>query len=212
LTITLTVSVSAEEAAGILHSSGGVLVNKNSVTAISALFPGDVVETLANSHANIVLDGSSIEIDSDGVVEFHRDEIVLEHGGVFVGTSRRFRVRSGCVLVTPVSDERTIFKVANTDGKVNVFAEKKDVNIDSRAKAARANQSASSSRATVREGEQKSREEKCGGGDLKSSPVGLPGSILNSPYILGPAGGLGLAATICILKCFDDDPISPAKP
>ncbi len=71
------------------------------------------------------------------------------------------------MTVTPVNDaEWTHYDVVDMDGKVTVSALKNDVYIDARSKnPQQAKQSAHSSRITVREGEQKSREEKCGGAD-----------------------------------------------
>lgn len=210
LTFLLPVSLTAEDAAGVLHSNGGVLVNNNSVQPVWSLFPGDVIETLSGSPATIQLNGSSVEISPESVVEFRREELVLEHGGVFVGTSLAFRVRSGCVLVTPVNTSRTIYEVSNTDGKVTVFAQQRDVNVDSRGRNSQLSKTDSSNRATVREGERKSREEKCGAAELQPSATASP-SLMNSPYVLGSAAAVVAGVTIWVLKC-SDDPLSPSTP
>ena len=119
----------------------------------------------------------------------------------------------GCVTVTPVNlTEWTHYDVTDLDGKISVSALKNDVNIDSRSgNPKQAKQSAHSTRVTVREGEQKSREEKCGAADVKT-PERLAGrgAIMNSPWAKG-AGLVGIGMT-CLLICRGDDPISPTYP
>jgi len=211
---TLPASLAADEnAAAILHGNGGVLLNGSPAPATAALFPRDAVETQPKAVARIELTGSSIDIDAETVVEYESDEIVLDHGHVSVNTSRAFKVRAGCVTVTPVNQTWTRYDVTDTDGKVIVAALKNDVNIDSRsANTERARQSPNSGRVLVREGEQKSREEKCGAAILKSSPAAAHGGFLNSPYGIGTAAGVGAGITLCILLCKNDDPISPSIP
>jgi hypothetical protein len=64
----------------------------------------------------------------------------------------------------------------------------------------------------VREGEQKSREEKCAAADVKSA-IAAKGAILNSPWVQWPAIGAIAGGTACLLfVCVNDDPISPSKP
>ena len=102
------------------------------------------------------------------MVQFEGNELVLDHGSLSVNTSRGLRVRVGCLTVTPVNDAQwTHYDVVDCDGKVTVSALKNDVYIDARSSnPQQARQSSRSSRVTVREGEQKSREEKCGGAYL----------------------------------------------
>jgi hypothetical protein len=212
LTVLLPVSLAADDVAATLHSNGGVLVNKNSVPPSWTLFPGDLIETQSGFPARIQIDGSIVDIGPESVIEFRPDEVVLEHGSVFVSTARAFKVRSGCVVVIPVIREWTEYDVRNTDGKVTVSARKKDVNINSEGKhAIRTTRPDSSQRVTVREGTEQSREEKCGGGYLKSSPPATDG-IMNSPYAVGAAGAGVLGGTLCIVLCFDDEPLSRSCP
>ena len=105
--------------------------------------------------------------------QFEGTELVLDHGSLSVNTSRGLRVRVGCLIVTPVNNaEWTHYDVADVDGKVTVSALKNDVNIDVRSRTPQqAKQAAHSNQVTVREGEQKSREEKCGAADMKRRPA-----------------------------------------
>jgi len=63
----------------------------------------------------------------------------------------------------------------------------------------------------VRESEQKSREEKCGGAAPQPNHQAADGAIMNSPYVKWPTlGAIGVLA--CLGLCHDDDPVSPSKP
>lgn len=212
MTILLPVSLAADDAAAILQSNGGVLVNKNSVRPAWTLFPGDLIETQPGFSARIQLDGSTVDIGPETIIEFERGEAVLDHGSVFVDSSREFRVRSGCVVVIPAIAEWTQYDVSNTNGKVTVLARKRDVNVTSQAKnVTRLSQSESSRRVTVREGEQQSRDEKCGAADAKSSP-GASVAVMNSPYAVSTGFALVGTGAFCILVCFNDDPLSRSCP
>jgi len=201
-----------DNGAAILQSNGGVLLNGSPAPASAALFPRDTVETQPTAVARIELTGSAVDITPETLFEFEGDEIVLEHGRVSVNTSRAFKVRVGCLTVTPVNQTWTRYDVTDVDGKVSVAALKSDVNIDSRsANPQQAKRSALAGRVSVREGEQKSREEKCGAANLKSASVAAQNGILNSPYTVGAALGLAGGLT-CWALCHGDDPISPSNP
>jgi hypothetical protein len=207
----LPVSLLAQDtAAAMLRSNGiGVILNKNPAPATIALFPNDLVETQKNAAARIEVSGSTADINVDTMVQFEGNELVLDHGSLSVNTSRGLRVRVGCVTVTPVNDMTwTQYDVVDVDGRVSVSALKSDVYIDVRAKNLRqAKQSAQSNRVTVREGERKSREEKCGAD--APQPSGAP--ILNSPWTVGLAA-VAVGVVACAGLCHNDEPMSPAKP
>ena len=212
----LPLSLLADDTAGaMLRSDGvGIFVNKNSAPASIALFPHDLVETQKNASARLEAAGSSADINPETMVTFEGDELVLDHGSVSVNTSRGLKVRVGCVTVTPVNDvEWTRYEVADVDGKVEVSAFKKDVYIDAHSKnPEQVKQSARSSRTIVREGEQKSRTEKCGAADIKeaTSLSGI-GAVMNSPYMIWTATGVIVGGT-CWALCRGGAPLSPEVP
>lgn len=215
--VILPVSLLAQDtAAAILRNNGiGVQVNRNPAPASSALFSGDYIETQKNSVARIEASGSTADLNSETMLQFEGNELVLEHGSLSVNTSRAMRVKIGCLTVTPVNPEEwTHYDVVDLDGKVTVSALKSDVYIEARSKTPKdAKQSAHSDRVIVREGEQKSREEKCGAAYLNNpSAIAGSGAIMNSPWAIG-AGIAGVGAALCFgLLCHDDDPASPTKP
>ena len=212
--VILPVSLLAQDTtAAILRSNGiGVQVNRNPAPASSALFSGDEIETQKNAAARIDASGSAADLNSETMVRFEVNELVLEHGSLSVNTSRGLRVKVGCLTVTPVNDaEWTHYDVVDLDGKVRVSALKNDVYINSSSNNPKpAKQSGHSDRVLVHEGEQKSREEKCGAAYLKS-PIAGSGAIMNSPWVIGAAAA-GVVTVACLGLCHQDDPISPTKP
>ena len=213
----LPVSFQAQDkdtAVAILHSDGiGVLVNKSPAPASIALFSDDLIETEKAVVARIDISGSAADINAETVVQFEGNELVLDHGSLSVNTSRGMTVRVGCLTIAPANNaEWTHYDVADLNGKVNVSALKNDVNIEERAGSLRqAKQSGHSNRITVREGEQKSREEKCGAADIKQPGSPLTGAIMNSPWTQG-AGIVAVGVLTCWALCRSDDPISPTSP
>lgn len=215
--VILPVSLLAQDtAAAILRSNGiGVQVNKYPAPASNALFSGDSIETQKNAVARIEANGSTADLSSETMVQFEGNELVLEHGSLSVNTSRGLRVKVGCLTVTPVNNvEWTHYDVVDVDGKVTISALKSDVYIDATSNNPKqAKQSGHSDRIIVREGEQKSREEKCGAAYLKT-PAAIAGSgaFMNSPCAIG-AGVAGIGAALCFgLFCQNDDTVSPTKP
>ncbi len=215
--VILPVSLIAQDtAAAMLRSNGvGVLVNRNSAPDSVALFSDDLIETQKNAAARIEASGSSADLNAETMVQFENNELVLDHGSLSVSTSRGMRVRVGCVTVTPANaDQWTHYDVVDLDGKITVSALKNDVNIDARSKNPQSIKDAGhSNRVTVREGEQKSREEKCGGADIRQPSGGLPaiGAALNSPYAIG--GGIAVVGVVtCWALCRSGNPISPTGP
>jgi len=200
--------------AAMLHTSTrGVLLNKNAAPASTALFANDLIETPKNVAALISAPGSSVQVNSETMVQFQADELVLDHGSLSIFTVRGLRVRIGCVTVTPVnSSVETLYEVTDLDGKVTVHASKSDVYVDGRSKDLRdVKKSSKSEREIVHEGEQKSREERCAVAPVKGQSTPGIGPILNSPFAKIAATGVVLGLT-CWALCTTDNPASPAKP
>jgi hypothetical protein len=210
------VSLYAQETAGaMLRGDGvGVFVNDKAAPASTALFRDDVVRTEKNAAARIEGTGSSADIGPETIVEYEGDELVLDHGSLSVNTTRGMKVRVGCLTITPVDDANwTHYDVVDVNGKVTVSALKIDVYIDEHTKRTQGPKpTQSKSRDRVREGEQKSREDKCGGGYLNpaDSPAG-EGAILNSPWAIGAGTGAIIALT-CWALCRGSNPVSPTDP
>jgi hypothetical protein len=214
LIASLPVSLLADETtAAMLRSTGGVQVNKNPAPSSTALLMDDLIETQQQSIARIEITGSVADINPETVVKFEGDELVLEHGSLSVNTSRLLRVRVGCLEVTPVNADWTHYEVADLNGRVTVSALKSDVNIDEHSHRDQdVSHPGQSNRVTVREGERKSREEKCAAALIhESAAPAAKGAILNSPYVKWPAV-VGIGVLTCWALCRNSNPLSPSNP
>jgi len=215
MSVVLPVSAFPDSPGGAILRSGGqgVLVNGNSVPASAAIFDNDLIQTEKASPARIEMTGSSATIDSETVLQFQVEELALDHGSLSVYTSVGLRVRVGCVTITPVNPSgETLYEVIDRDGKVTVHASRSDVYIDATEKQSKDVRSPSRSKRDIaRQGEQKSREEKCAGAVMKAQQIPALGAVLNGPWAVGIGAGTAAVLT-CWSLCRDDDPISPWKP
>lgn len=199
-------SASPQTGGAILHTQGGVWVNGYEAADSSAVFPGDLLETKPGASATLNLDGSSVLIQPESVGKLETNLLQLDHGAVFVGTSKEFRVRVNCLTVVPVLNEWTQYEVNNVNGNVQVAARKDDVNVergtDRRKTSAPETETFHGS--IVHETEQKSFDLSaiCG---APAQPA-APSSIINPKWIAAGAGGVGLI--VCLLVCRG----SPSKP
>jgi hypothetical protein len=211
----LPVSLPADDTGtAILHSTGSVLLNTNPAPPTSALLSDDLIETRKDAVARIESTGSFADIHPETMVQFEGNELVLDHGSLSVNTSRGVRVRVGCITITPVHTEWTHYDVTDVDGKVSVSALKDDVYLEARSSRVQEakQQSAHLDRVIVREGEQKTRDERCGAASVREPAASTGrGAILNSPYVMGSAAGVIVGAA-CWALCRGDEPISPAHP
>ena len=201
-----------ESTMAILHGTPGVLLNGNPAPPSSALFPDDVVQTQARAEATINAAGSTVTVNPETVVQFEGGELHLDHGTLQMSTSTQLRVRVGCLTVVPVNAVWTQYDVTDVNGKVTVAARTSDVNIETRgSKVTQGQKGSRAQEVTVREGEQKTREENCAVAPQAPAYVAAKGAILNSPWVKWPAlGAIGIAT--CWALCRGDDPISPSDP
>jgi hypothetical protein len=208
--VILPASLSAQDTnRGLVYSDGGTWLNEVQAPAVAAIFPDSLVQTQAGHVARIEVEGSSILVEPDTMVQFQGHELVLDHGSLQVNTATGVEVIVGCVEISPMKEERTQFEVTDAAGKIHVTASKKDVKIHAHEEVFRkAKEGASDT--VVHEGGQATRSERCGPGP-DSSRGATPGPILDSPWAVG--AGLVVAGTlICLGLCHSSAPISPDKP
>jgi len=211
---TPSVSLFAQDnASAILRPSGNVFLNEHPAPNSSALYPDDLIETKKGAAARIEANGSAADLNPETMLQFEGYELVLDHGSLSVNTSRGLRVRIGCVTVAPVNTaEWTHYEVADVDGKITVSASKSDVYIEERSgNLEQAKKRTQSERTIVREGEQKSRTEKCGAADLPKDRLAGQGAGLNSPWARG-AAAVAVGGLTCWAICRSDNPLSPSSP
>lgn len=194
----------------ILHAQGGVWVNGYEARDSTAVFPGDLLETKPGSSANLSLDGATVLIQPESVAKLQVNLLELDHGSVFVGTSKGFRVKVNCITVVPVLNEWTQYEVTNVNGSLQVAARKNDVNVEPEIDHKKPlPETTASNGASVHEGEQKSFDLSaiCG---APPRPVGASTSV-SPKWIVAGAAGAGLL--VCVLVCRGPKtPISSSSP
>lgn len=204
---------------GAMFYGNDVLRNGAEMANASAIFSGDLLETRADSVANLKALGTNVIILPTSLVEFQGQSLSVEHGSVSVATSHGISVRAGCMMIVPATSAWTQFEVTDVNGTVQVAAKKNDVRLKTVADSGSAKElSASLSSSNLREGEQTSRDDSAGCKSDKrkrdagggATPAGSGGVLISNnakDIALGTIGGVGV---YLLLK--SDDPPSPWKP
>ena len=191
-----------------LYARGETMLNGSSVPRSSALFSGDLVETRADSVANISATGSTVLVLNDSLIQYEGNTVKLEHGGVTVSTSKSLATRVGTVNVSPAAGVLTEFEVRDVDGTVRIAARKGDLSI-----------SDDSGTTLLAQGQETTRDEPQSEKDRKKKKRGVvpgavpsgAGGVLDSPWAIGIGGGAIIGATTWVLV-ESDNPASPVKP
>ncbi|MGB7071314.1 MAG: hypothetical protein WBD68_01820 [Candidatus Sulfotelmatobacter sp.] len=207
--------LAADQPSAMLYSHGTALLNGDSIPRSSAIFSGDLVQTTADSVANINATGSTVLVLNDSLVQYEGSTVKLEHGGVTISTSKLLATRAGAVTVSPAAGVWTEFEVRDVDGRVQIASLKGNLTI-----------SDDTGTTTLAQGQQTTREEsqsqddsqsqkdsnkKKKGGAAGPAPAAAAGGILSSPVAVGIGGGAILGATIWVL-IQGGSPVSPAIP
>jgi hypothetical protein len=199
----------ADQAAGMLYSHGTAWLNGDSITRSSAIFSGDLVQTSADSAANINASGSIVVVLNDSVVKYQGNAVELEHGGVAISTSKAMATHAGGVSVSPAASVWTEFEVRDGDGTVQIAARKGDLNI-----------SDDTGTTTLAQGQQTTRDDSQSQGDnekkmkkqgAKVTPGAAKGGLLDSALAIGIAGGAIVGATIWV-SLQSQSAVSPTQP
>lgn len=189
----------AETNAAMVYARGTTWVNGTEIPKSSVLFAGDMVQTKADSAANITLAGATVTVLPNSLVRFEGGALQLQHGGITVLTSSKLPIRTGDMVVTPTSADWTEFWIGETDDDVTVMARKGDVTV-----------SDSSGTTTLAAGQETTREKKK---KRRRSPGAVPaasGSVLDSKAaLIAGIAAVGTITTIVLLQ--REDPISPSR-
>ncbi|MGB7598660.1 MAG: hypothetical protein WBM24_00020 [Candidatus Sulfotelmatobacter sp.] len=192
---------------GLIYSDGGTWLNESPAPSVTAIFPDSLVRTQSGHSARINMEGTTVLIGPETLFQFQGNELTLDHGSLQLDTAQGMKVLIGCVMVTPVTSDRTQYSVTDVDGRVKVIALKNDVKIHLHG-AVRKSKQYPSSDLIVREGEQATRRDRCG---AFTQPTQGEGPILGRPLAWGV--GLVIAGVVaCLGLCHEDDPVSPSKP
>src|SRR6202051_2009902 len=103
--------VAADLPGAMLYSHGTALLNGGSIARSSAIFSGDLIQTSADSAANINASGSIVLVLHDSLVKYQGNAVELEHGGIAISTSKAMATRAGEVPVSPAANVWTEFEV-----------------------------------------------------------------------------------------------------
>lgn len=208
--------MAADSSAAMLYTNGTAWVNGAHVPRSStAIFVGDLLQTRADSVANINASGSTVTVLSDSLIQFEGSSLNLEHGAVTVSTSTGISTAAGEVKVSPSSNSWTEFNVTDVDGMVKIAARKGDLTV-----------SDGKGTFTLAQGQETTREETSEQSDQdkdktkkrnrkKGTPAATPaaeGGLLNSPLVVDIGAGAIAGVTAWVLLGHDDDPVSPSKP
>lgn len=203
--------LAADSNAAMLYTNGAAWVNGAHVPrSSSAIFSGDMLQTRADSVANINQNGSSITVLADSLVQFEGESVELDHGGVTVSTSKKVSAVAGDVTVAPAGSSWTEFNVVDTDGTVRIAARKGDLTVNYGKEVFTLQQGQETTRdesAPDSDKDSKKKNKKRNGG---ANPA-AGGGILNSPIAIGIGGAaiIGVATWVLIKN---DEPASPSKP
>lgn len=196
----------ADQPAAMLYSHGTALLNGNSIARSSAIFSGDLVQTNADSVANINATGSSVLVLNESMVQYEGSTLKLEHGGVTISTSKSLATRAGGITVSPSSAAWTEFEVRDVDGRVQIAARKGDLTITD-----------GGGTTTLAQGEQTTRDDSQQNEEQKkkknrrvaAAEIPAYGAALDSPWAVGIGGGIILGGTAWVL-IQSDEPASPS--
>ena len=169
----------------------------------SAFMTGDVLQTRENGAANINAAGSSAVVDSNSIVRFQTDGFSLDRGSISVATGKGMSVYARDFKIAPASGEWTQFYVTRSSGTIGIIARKNSITV-----------SCGANTATVKEGQQISREDapSCG---LVTKGSGAPAAV-KGPILTSDRAAWGALAAGGILTTWSlshsDDPVSPKDP
>ena len=192
-----------------LHNDGGTYLNDSPAPNSTAIFPDSLVQTLKGHSARIDAEGTAAQLPPETVVQFQGNLFVLVQGSLQMDTAREMEVLVGCITVSPITSARTRYDVTDVDGKVKVTAYENDLKVYHHGAGRGAKQSAGSE-VTVHQGEQVTREERCGAAARPVQGVAAKGGLLSSRY--AEVAGVVAIGFACWVVCRGDDPISPSKP
>jgi hypothetical protein len=202
----------ADSGAAMLYSDGAAWLNGGHVPKSSAIFAGDLVQTGADSAANIHAPGSSITVLGESLVQFEGTALKLEHGGVSVATSKGVMAIAGDVRVAPASNAWTEFNVIDTDGTVRIAARKGDLTITddngttTLAQGQETTRDEQSAPSTTDQDKKKKKKKAVAG----AAPA-AGGGVLNSTVAIG-VGAAAVGGVTAWVLLQSSSPVSPSAP
>jgi hypothetical protein len=122
--------VMADATSAMLRASGSVAVNGSPIEQATAIFPGDRVQTWANSIATLTNEGSSVTVSGNSSLVFSKSFVNVLCGTALVSTRRGLSVRVSNLLVQPARGEQARFQVTQNEGQLQIIAREGTLAID----------------------------------------------------------------------------------
>jgi hypothetical protein len=199
--------LAGELASAMLYTNGSAWLNGSEVPKSGAVFSGDLLQTRADSTANLQAAGSSVMVLADSLVKFQGQAVEIEHGAVRVTTSRGLAAQAGDVTVKPVSNAWTEFQVTDVDGRVQIAAHRGDLTIQDDQGTTTISQGQQTTRDDTGDTEKKKKRRRRGAGAAPAAG----GGIMNSSVAM--YGGIAAATGVGIwLLLRDEPPLSASCP
>jgi hypothetical protein len=191
----------AENDVAVVQASRTAWLNGSVIPQLSAIFPGDIVQTKADL-ADIDAFGSKVRIWKDSLLTYRANAVELERGGVSVITSKAMGTQIEGLAVRPAALAWTEFQVTNSDGAVHIVATRGDLLVADESGTTTLN----AGQETTREVSEKKSKKRSAG----AIPA-AQGSVMDSKAAIIGAGIVVGGVTTWVL-CRSDDPISPDTP
>jgi len=122
--------VTADATSAMLRASGNVVVNGSPIEQSTAVFPGDKVQTGANSMATLTNEGSSVTVSGNSSLVFSKSFVNVLCGTALVSTRRGLSVRVSNLLVQPARGEQARFEVRQDEAQLHIMAREGTLAID----------------------------------------------------------------------------------
>lgn len=122
--------VMADATSAMLRASGNVAVNGSPIEQATAVFPGDRVQTGANSIATLTNEGSSVTVPGNSSLVFSKSFVNVLCGTALVTTRRGMSVRVSNLLVQPARGAPARFQVTQNEGQLQIIAREGTLAID----------------------------------------------------------------------------------
>jgi hypothetical protein len=196
-----------EKTSAMLYTNGSAWLNGSEVPKSGAMFSGDMLQTRADSSANIQSNGSNVMVLADSLVKFEGPAVELEHGSVRVTTSRGLEAHAGDVTVKPAGNSWTEFQVTDVDGRVHIAANKGDLTVQDDKGTTTVAQGETTTRDDTSDTDKKKRKRHRGTGAATAAGGGIMSS---TPVVYG---GLAVAGGAAIwIWTRSPSPVSPSCP
>ena len=198
LLLTVPIMLTAQAVPALLNVQGSANLNDKPVPGTGSIFPGDRLQTMSGSSANITGDSFSVSVPENSSLVFGDNKIDLACGGVTVATTKGTQVRSVGLVIKPVTNAAK-FSVLSNDKGLTIAPTQGSVTVDD----------GKGQPPTVPEGQSFTRQMNTGCNPVRS---GAPGTVLPIGAGILAAAGAGILAYCTVGSACRSKSISPSAP